>query len=64
MNFVQINFFIFITVDNSQFHHISYDNLPIVGMCDTGNESSEKRRRRQVLPTEESPIMMSLSKWS
>lgn len=36
--------------------------LPIVGMWDTGKESSEKRSNRQVFPTEESPIIISLSK--
>jgi len=37
-------------------------NLPMVGIWDTGKESSEKRRSKQVLPTEESPIIISLSK--
>lgn len=51
--------------DNTkQYDRIKYYqcDLPIVGIWDTGKESSEKRSKRQVFPTEESPIIISLSK--
>ena len=39
-------------------------DLPIVGMWLTGKLSSEKRRRMQVLPTLESPMIISFKRWS
>ena len=39
-------------------------SLPMVGMWLVGKWSSENRSKMQLLPTEESPMMISLIKWS
>ena len=38
--------------------------LPMVGIWLTGKLSSAKRSSKHVFPTDESPMMISLSKWS
>ena len=50
--------------DKPNFNHLIIVNLPIVGIWLVGKWSSENLSKMQLLPTDESPIMINLIRWS